>query len=125
LSATLAGCAAPGGNPQDPLEPLNRAVYSFNETVDDAVLRPVAQGYRTVLPELIRTGVTNFFSNLEDLWIAANNLLQGKVADGVQDLARFVFNSSIGLLGILDVSSDMNLPKHNEDFGQTLGYLGR
>jgi len=99
-------------------------MFSFNETVDEAVLHPVAKGYRAVLPEIARTGVSNFFSNLEDLWIAANNLLQGKVADGVQDLARFVFNSSIGLLGILDVSSDMNLPKHNEDFGQTLGYWG-
>ena len=124
LSIAMVGCAAPGGHAQDPFEPFNRAMFSFNETVDDAVLQPVAKGYRAVLPELARTGVSNFFSNLEDLWIAANNILQGKVADGVQDLARFVFNSSIGLLGILDVSSDLNLPKHNEDFGQTLGYWG-
>ena len=124
LSATLAGCATPGGNPRDPLEPLNRAVFSFNETVDDAVLRPVAQGYRAVLPEMVRTGVSNFFANLEDLWIGVNNILQGKPADGVQDFARFAFNSSFGILGLIDVSTDFNIPKHNEDFGQTLGRWG-
>ena len=124
LVAALAGCAAPGGSPRDPIEPFNRAVFSFNETVDDALLQPVAKGYRAAIPDLVRAGVSNFFSNLEDVWIGANNVLQGKVADGVQDLARFVFNSTIGLLGILDVSTDLNLPKHNEDFGQTLGRWG-
>ena len=124
LAFALAGCAAPGGSPRDPIEPFNRAIFSFNETVDDAVIQPVARGYRAVLPELLRTGVSNFFSNLEDVWIGANDLLQGKVADGVQDLARFIFNTSFGLLGVLDVSTDFNLPKHNEDFGQTLGRWG-
>lgn len=124
LSATVSGCAAPGGHPRDPFEPFNRAMFSVNETVDDAVLKPVAQGYRAVLPELVRIGVSNFFSNLEDVWIGVNNFLQGKPAEGVQDFARFAFNSTIGLLGLLDVSTDFNLPKHNEDFGQTLGRWG-
>jgi len=124
FAAALVGCAGPGGHPRDPIEPFNRAMFSFNETVDDAVLQPVARGYRAVLPELLRTGVSNFFSNLEDAWIGANNVLQGKFADGVQDLARFIFNSTFGLLGVLDVSTDFNLPKHNEDFGQTLGRWG-
>jgi phospholipid-binding lipoprotein MlaA len=124
LAAALVGCAGPGGPRGDPIEPFNRAMFSFNETVDDAVLRPVARGYRAALPELLRTGVSNFFSNLEDVWIGANNVLQGKAADGVQDLARFIFNSTFGLLGVLDVSTDFNLPKHNEDFGQTLGRWG-
>ena len=124
FSVALSGCAAPGGHPRDPFEPINRIIFSVNETVDDAVLKPVAQGYRAVLPELLRTGVSNFFSNLEDLWIGVNNFLQGKPAEGVQDVARFAFNSTFGLLGVLDVSTDFNLPKHNEDFGQTLGRWG-
>lgn len=124
LSAVLAGCAGPGGHPQDPFEPFNRAMFSFNETVDDVVLRPVAQGYRSVLPEIVRTGVSNFFSNLEDLWIGVNNFLQGKPADGVQDVARFAFNSTFGILGLIDVSTELNIPKHNEDFGQTMGRWG-
>ena len=124
LVFALAGCAAPGGNPRDPIEPFNRAMFSFNETVDEAVLQPVAKGYRAILPELVRTGVGNVFSNLEDIFIAVNNILQGKVADGVQDLERFIFNTTFGLLGVIDVSTDFNLPKHNEDFGQTLGRWG-
>lgn len=124
LSAAISGCAAPGGHPKDPFEPFNRVIFSVNETVDDSVLKPVAKGYRAVMPELVRIGVSNFFSNLEDLWIGINNFLQGKPAEGVQDVARFAFNSTIGLLGLLDVSTDFNLPKHNEDFGQTLGRWG-
>jgi phospholipid-binding lipoprotein MlaA len=124
LVTAVAGCASTGGNPADPLEPLNRAMFGFNEKVDNAVLKPVAQGYRAVTPQMVRTGVTNFFSNLEDLWISANNLMQGKVEWGLGDLLRFTFNSSFGLLGVIDVASDMGLEKHNEDFGQTLGRWG-
>jgi phospholipid-binding lipoprotein MlaA len=124
LAGTLAGCAGVGRQAEDPLEPINRAVFKFNETLDETVLQPVARGYRAVLPGLVRTGVTNFFSNLEDLWTGVNNVLQGKVPDGIQDFARFTFNSTFGLLGLIDVSTDFNLPKHNEDFGQTLGRWG-
>ncbi len=119
----FAGCAT-ATNPRDPIEPFNRAVFNFNETVDSAVLKPVAQGYRAVLPEPVRAGVGNFFSNLEDLWIAVNQVLQGKVVEGIQDTARFVFNSTIGLFGLIDIASDIGLPKHDEDLGQTLGRWG-
>ena len=119
----FAGCAT-ANNPRDPIEPFNRAVFNFNETVDSAVLKPVAQGYRAVLPEPVRVGVGNFFSNLEDLWIAVNQVLQGKVVEGVQDAARFVFNSTFGLFGLIDIASDMGLQKHDEDLGQTLGRWG-
>jgi phospholipid-binding lipoprotein MlaA len=124
LVTALGGCATSANNPADPLEPLNRKVFAFNDTVDKAVLKPVAQGYRAVVPPLARTGVTNFFSNLEDPWISANNLFQGKVESALGDFLRFVFNSTIGLLGVLDVASEMGLEKHNEDFGQTLGRWG-
>ena len=122
-ASLLAGCAT-ATNPRDPIEPFNRAIFSFNEGVDRAVLKPVAQGYRAVLPEPVRAGVGNFFSNLEDLWIAVNQVLQGKITEGIQDTARFVFNSTIGMLGLIDIASDMGLPKHDEDLGQTLGRWG-
>jgi len=124
LAITLAGCATTGANPADPLEPVNRAIFSFNDGFDAAVLKPVAQGYRTVTPVIVRTGVSNFFANLDDAWIAANNVLQGKFEQGMGDFLRFAFNSTLGLLGAIDVASDMGLEKHNEDFGQTLGKWG-
>lgn len=119
----LSGCAstAPQG---DPLEGYNRAMFSFNEQVDRYVARPVAQVYEAALPAAVRTGVGNFASNLEDPWIGLNNVLQGKFADGLNDLMRFVFNSSLGLLGLIDIASPMGLPKHDEDLGQTLGRWG-
>lgn len=123
-AALLAGCATAGGSPRDPLEPLNRAIFGFNETFDQVLMKPVAQGYRAVLPEIVRTGVTNFFSNLEDVWIAANNLLQGKPESALQDVMRVAINTVIGLGGVIDVASDAGLDKHNEDFGQTLGRWG-
>jgi phospholipid-binding lipoprotein MlaA len=124
VGLALGGCASAGGTSRDPLEPLNRAVFSFNEMVDETVLQPVARGYRAVVPAFARTGVTNFFSNLDDLWIGVNNLLQAKIADGLQDFERFTFNSTVGILGLIDVASAMDIPKHNEDFGQTAGRWG-
>jgi len=124
LFGSLGGCATPGGNPADPLEPLNRSVFIFNDTVDGAIMKPVARGYRAVLPRFVRTGVTNFFSNLQDVWISVNDFLQGKVQQGVEDGSRFLFNSTFGLAGILDVASSWGLEKHDEDFGQTLGRWG-
>ena len=123
-AALLAGCATAGSSPRDPLEPLNRAIFGFNETFDQVLMKPVAQGYRAVLPEIVRTGVTNFFSNLEDVWIAANNLLQGKPESALQDVMRVAINTVIGLGGVIDVASDAGLDKHSEDFGQTLGRWG-
>lgn len=125
LLALLGGCASSGPvNPRDPLEPMNRAVFEFNDGVDKVVIKPVAQAYRAVLPQPVRTGVRNFFANLQDPWIGVNNLLQGKVEAGLTDWFRFTTNSTIGFAGILDVASDMRMDKHNEDFGQTLGVWG-
>jgi phospholipid-binding lipoprotein MlaA len=124
LAGTLAGCATSGGNPADPLEPLNRAVFGFNDAADRAVIKPVARAYRAVLPGVVRTGVSNFFSNLEDIWISMNDVLQGKFQQGVDDFGRFLFNSTFGVAGLFDFASDLGFPKHNEDFGQTLGSWG-
>ena len=122
--AVLSGCATTNGDPRDPIEPVNRAVFQFNETVDNAVLKPVAKGYKSVLPSPIRTGVANFFSNLRDPWIALNQILQGKVEEGATDFMRFVTNTTFGLAGIFDVASEGGMEKHDEDFGQTLGVWG-
>jgi phospholipid-binding lipoprotein MlaA len=124
-AALLAGCATQRApNPRDPFEPVNRAVFEFNDTADKAVFKPVAQGYRAVLPNVVRAGVRNFFSNLRDPWIAVNQLLQGKVELALSDTWRFIVNSTFGIGGIFDIAADMRLPKHNEDFGQTLGVWG-
>lgn len=123
----VSGCATVEGerDPRDPWEGFNRGVYRFNETFDEYIAQPVARGYVAVLHQEIRTRVSNFFSNIQDLLIGANNFLQGKFEDGVNDWARFAFNSTIGLFGIHDVASDFpGLEKHNEDFGQTLGRWG-
>lgn len=119
----LTGCAT-SGNPKDPIEGFNRAMFAFNEGLDSAIVKPVAKGYDAVLPTPIKTGVTNFFSNIEDLFIGVNNLLQGKVPEAFSDLGRVVINSTVGLLGVIDFASDAGLPKHDEDFGQTFGRWG-
>jgi len=124
LAGALAGCATWGDNPRDPLEPLNRAMFSFNDTIDEAVTKPVARGYRAVLPGFVRSGVSNFFSNVEDVWICINDLLQGKFQRGLDDFGRVLFNSTFGIAGVFDFASDVGLPKNNEDFGQTLGWWG-
>jgi len=120
------GCATTGDerDPRDPFEGFNRGVYAFNETFDEYIAKPVATGYRKVLHAEIRSRVGNFFANVQDIFIGVNNFLQGKFEQGVNDWARFAFNSTIGLLGIHDVASEMGLEKHNEDFGQTFGRWG-
>ena len=118
----VAGCA--GAPPDDPLEPYNRAMFSFNEKLDNAVAKPAAKAYVAVTPAPVRTWVSNFFGNLQDPWIAFNDLLQGKFADALNDLMRFVFNTTLGIGGLLDIASEAGLPKHDEDFGQTLGVWG-
>ncbi|MFH1871303.1 MAG: VacJ family lipoprotein [Pseudomonadota bacterium] len=122
-AALLSGCAS-SGNPKDPIEGFNRAMFAFNEGLDSAIIKPVATGYEAVLPSPVRTGVTNFFSNIEDVFIGVNNLLQGKVPEAVSDLGRVVINTTIGLLGVIDFASDAGLEKHDEDFGQTFGRWG-
>ena len=118
----LGGCATT--NPRDPLEPMNRAIYSFNDGMDNVIFKPVARGYRAVLPQFARTGVSNFFSNINDVLVALNNLLQGKVIDALSDAGRVVVNTTIGIAGFFDVATHFGLEKHNEDFGQTLGRWG-
>lgn len=120
-ACALAGCAAT--NPADPLEPFNRTMFEFNDTVDRAALRPAAEAYAK-LPSFMQTGVSNFFGNLGDVPTAANNFLQGKFADGLSDVMRVLVNTAFGLGGLLDIGSEAGLQKHNEDFGQTLGKWG-
>lgn len=123
LGFFLGGCATPH-NRKDPLEPFNRAMFSFNETVDKAVIKPVAKGYKAVTPEPIEMMIGNFFSNLDDILVAINDLLQFKFAAALSDSTRVLINSTFGVLGIADVASSMGLEKRNEDFGQTLGRYG-
>lgn len=123
LACTLTGCAT-SGNPKDPIEGFNRAMFAFNEGVDKAVIKPVAQGYEAVLPQPARNGVANFFGNIEDIFIGVNNVLQGKVPDGINDFGRVLVNSTLGILGFMDVASDLGVEKHAEDFGQTFGRWG-
>lgn len=121
----LAGCAsAPGADPRDPWERYNRSMYSFNEAVDTAVLKPVATAYRDVLPQPVRTGVSNFFGNLGDAWSFVNNVLQAKPEGALHSFWRVVVNTTVGLGGVLDPASEMHLERHREDFGQTLGRWG-
>lgn len=121
----LAGCAHQSVNePQDPLEPINRKVHGFNMGLDRYVLGPVSRGYTKVTPAPVRRSVTNFFNNLHTPRTAVNNLLQGKPQESVQDFSRFVLNTTIGVVGLFDVASDMGIPGHDEDFGQTLGVWG-
>ena len=124
IAGSLAGCAASGGNPADPLESVNRKVFAFNDAADKAVMTPIAKGYRAVLPAFLRSGISNFFSNLEDVWIAVNDLLQGKVQTGSEDFTRVLFNSTFGIAGLFDFASDVGLPKRSEDLGQTLAVWG-
>lgn len=125
LSMTvLAGGCATTGDPRDPLEPLNRGIYKFNDGVDALLIRPAGSFYSKIVPEWMRTGVSNFFSNINDVIVAVNGLLQLKMNQAGSDVARLVVNSTVGVLGFFDVATGIGLEKHEEDFGQTLGYWG-
>ena len=108
----------------DPLEPVNRAIFTFNDVLDRNVLRPVAEGYVKVVPSLIRRGVSNVFNNINDAYSALNNALQGKREPLGNDLGRVLVNSTLGLGGIFDIASEAGIERYNEDFGQTLGWWG-
>jgi phospholipid-binding lipoprotein MlaA len=123
LFALLGGCAT-GTNPRDPFEPVNRGIYQFNEGVDKAILKHVAQAYRAVLPQFLRASVSNFFSNINDVVVLLNNLLQGKFTSAYSDFGRIAINTTLGLGGLFDIASEAGIEKHEEDFGQTLGYWG-
>ena len=119
----LAGCAT-HGDPRDPLEPLNRKFYAFNDALDRYLMRPVAQFYREVTPPVIDDAVTNFFANIGEISSTANNLLQGDFGEGVEDLSRVVVNTTLGLGGLIDIGEELGLQRHEEDFGQTLAVWG-
>lgn len=122
LLGVLQGCAT-RQNP-DPLEPWNRKVFAFNETLDSNVLKPMAEGYKAVTPEPVRTAFSNFLNNIKDVWSTANLFLQGRFKDGTLSVIRVTVNSTFGLGGLIDIATPMQLDKPNEDFGQTLGVWG-
>jgi phospholipid-binding lipoprotein MlaA len=128
LLAAMVGCASiPAGverSPHDPWESFNRSVFEFNEGLDAYVLKPVVTGYRFVLPEFVRDGIYNFFSNYSDIYTALQNLLQGKPGHAFSDLMRVVVNTTFGLGGLIDMATPGGLPKHKEDWGQTFGVWG-
>ncbi|MGY8905210.1 MAG: MlaA family lipoprotein [Burkholderiales bacterium] len=125
LLGVLGGCASgPGKTRHDPLEPLNRSVFQFNEEVDRAVLKPVALAYQDAVPALARTGVSNFFANLGDVWSLVNSILQFKIQNAGETVIRLGVNTLFGLGGLLDIATELNIDRHPEDFGQTLGRYG-
>lgn len=128
-AALLAGGAAASAQAvaqasADPWQGFNRAVFGFNDAVDEAVLKPVAQAYRDVLPQPVRTGVSNVYGNFDDAWSAVNHLLQGKAQSGLEMTMRVLVNSTFGLLGLLDPATEMRLGRQSEDLGQTLAVWG-
>lgn len=124
IAMLLTGCATTGNNPADPWEGWNRKIYDINKSVDSAVAKPIAKGYKAVTPDVLEKGISNVFSNLEDVPNFLNNMLQGKPGDSISDLTRFVVNSTLGVAGLWDPASKMGLEKHDEDFGQTLAVWG-
>jgi len=124
VSVFLAGGCASTGNPRDPLEPLNRAVYKFNDAVDNLVIKPASTLYRDLVPQFVRTGISNFFSNINDVIVALNNLMQGKIPAAINDVGRILVNTTLGVFGLMDPATELGVEKNNEDFGQTLGFWG-
>lgn len=124
IFSLLGGCATTSSAPGDPLEDWNRGVQSFNDKFDQYAMKPVAKGYNWIMPDFIDQGVSNFFSNINDIAVAVNDLLQFKLEQTGMDGSRFLVNSTAGLGGLFDVASMIDLPKHHEDFDQTLGVWG-
>lgn len=121
----LAGCASTqAGNPQDPYEGYNRSMTKFNDAVDEAVFKPVATAYQTVTPSPVRTAVSNFFGNLGDLWSGVNHALQGNGEQTYNHVVRFTTNTVLGLGGLLDIATEMQVERNKQDFGLTLGRWG-
>lgn len=125
LLSSLGACATgPDAHPDDPLEPLNRSIYGFNEAVDGAVLKPVATVYQEVTPSPVRTGVKNFFGNLGDVWSFANATLQLRPKEATESFLRVSVNTVFGIGGVLDIASEMGIERQRMDLGQTLGRWG-
>ena len=123
LAIFLSGCAT-SQNTHDPLESMNRSVFSFNETADKYALKPVAIGYKTIAPDVVQIGAGNFFSNLDDFIVVINDILQLKFSEAGQDGSRLLINTFLGMGGLVDFGSDYGFPKRYEDFGQTLAHYG-
>jgi phospholipid-binding lipoprotein MlaA len=122
LTTMLSGCASQAN--RDPLESINRGVYKFNDTADKAVIKPIAGTYKALMPSPLRSGIRNFFSNLNTVASVANNLLQLKFSNAMTESGRFIINSTFGIGGLFDLASKDGIERHTEDFGQTLGYWG-
>jgi phospholipid-binding lipoprotein MlaA len=124
LSACATAPADKGVDTPDPLEPMNRAFFAFNDTLDKAVLGPVSRGYAKATPKPVQTGIRNFFDNLTYIETIINNFLQGKIEEGLEDILRVVINSTFGLGGLNDFAGDIGFPQRDEDYGQTLAVWG-
>jgi len=124
LLALLTGCTSAPKNPDDPWESWNRSTQEFNDDFDDTIMKPLAKSYLFTTPEPVDRGVTNFFSNIDDIGVTINSLLQFKLKQAGMDMSRFLVNTTAGVAGVMDVATMIDLPKHNEDFGQTLGVWG-
>ena len=126
LLLLFVGCAvrSPYEEASDPLEPVNRVIYNFNDGLDRFVMRPLAEGYQEYIPSPARTGVRNFFNNIYEPLTIINNILQGKGDHAAGDTMRFGFNTIFGVLGLFDVATGWGLEMHKEDFGQTFGVWG-
>ena len=127
ISGILVGCStipATQADRQDPWQGWNRDMHGFNKDFDDTILKPLAKGYQEITPNPVDQGITNIFSNINDIGVTINDFLQFKFIQGGMDASRFLINTTAGLVGVFDVAKEIDLPKHNEDFGQTLGYWG-
>jgi phospholipid-binding lipoprotein MlaA len=122
--ACVAASLSAGASERDPYEGFNRTMFAVNEAIDDVLARPLAKAYDAAVPLPMKASVGNFFGNVGDLWIGANDLLQGKPANAGVDFGRLLINSTVGILGLFDVASELGLEKHDEDFGQTLATWG-
>ena len=118
------GCSTTNSVKHDPLEPMNRAVFKFNEVLDDNLLKPIAETYKFITPDPVETGVSNFFNNIGEINTIANDVFQFKFRQAGYDFTRFAINSTIGIFGVFDVASNFGMKRNKEDFGQTLGYWG-
>jgi phospholipid-binding lipoprotein MlaA len=125
IVGAASGCATgPDRVPEDPLEPLNRATFTFNDALDRNVARPVAERYNQYTPRPLRTAIGNFFSNLSDVPVMVNNFLQLRIGDGLSDIMRLATNTVFGLGGLIDIATPAGIPKHDQDFGLTLAHYG-
>jgi phospholipid-binding lipoprotein MlaA len=124
VAAGLAAGCAMGPTREDPFEPMNRVSYKVHQVIDGNVVKPIAQAYVDYTPKIVRTAVSNFFGNIDDMFSVVNDMLQLKGDKAGNDLGRVITNTGFGILGLIDIAGSANIPKGDEDFGQTFGYWG-